>query len=197
MDAIDRLAELFEKFPGVGPRQAHRFVQYLLRATPSLKHELADALRELSSSVKQCPECMRYHSDAGKLCAICADAARSKETLAVVAADADVAALETSGMYRGRYFVLGGTLSLASENARGLRLSQLVKAVGTRDDLQEVILAFPANPEGDATGERVRDDLHKAAPSLRITSLGRGLSTGSELEYADPETLKNALNNRK
>jgi recombination protein RecR len=95
------------------------------------------------------------------------------------------------------YFVLGGTISLASDTTGHLRLGELLGSIPTRKELAEIVLAFPANPEGDATAARVHDDMTAAAPTLRITTLGRGLSTGSELEYADPETLRSALANRK
>src|SRR3989344_5572733 len=110
-DSLERLASLFGKFPGIGPRQAARFVQYLLRSSPSLRRELSDAIKGLAGDVHQCPECMRYHSGEKKLCSICADPERDAASLAVVASDVDLAALEGSGTYRGMYFVLGGTIS--------------------------------------------------------------------------------------
>jgi recombination protein RecR len=186
MDPIERLSAIFEKFPGIGPRQANRFVQYLLRASPSMRRDLVDSI-----------QCMRFHAGSQKICGICANAERNDSHLAVVASDADLAALERSGTYSGHYFVLGGTISLASEKTAGLRLPQLLAAIERRKNagLEEIILAFPANPEGDATAIRVREEL---APSgLKITMLGRGLSTGSELEYADPETIKSALDSRR
>jgi recombination protein RecR len=115
--------------------------------------------------------------------------------LAIVSSDADFLALERSHTYRGRYFILGGLLHLATDKANGLRLREL-KAAGKRHELKEVVLAFPANPEGDATASLVRQELADIS-SLRVTTLGRGLSTGSELEYADSETLKSAFVNRK
>lgn len=196
MDSIDRLAQIFEKFPGIGPRQAQRFVQYLLRSSPALRRELMESVRDLSNSVHQCPECMRYSSGKG-LCAICSDTHRDAALLAVVASDADLLALERSHTYRGTYFVLGGMISLASDKTSGLRLAEL-RALAARKKnigLAEVILAFPANPEGDATAIRVGEELE--ASGIRVTKLGRGLSTGSELEYADPDTLKSALENRR
>ena len=200
-DPLDRLGKLFERFPGIGPRQAQRFVQYLLRSSPSLRRELAEAVRELGGSVSQCPECFRFHAGEKKICDICASGTRDASSLALVASDADLLALERSGTYRGRYFVLGGTVSLASEKADGLRISQLLGSLPKRSDrgLKEIILAFPANPEGDATAERLRSDLAASAAEcgIAISSLGRGLSTGSELEYADPETIKNALESRR
>lgn len=204
MDAIERLAALFERFPGIGPRQAQRFVQYILRSSPSLQRELVDAIQGLSGSVRQCLACMRWHAEAlpktaAKTCSICSDRGRDVHLLAVVATDADLVALEKSSTYRGTYFVLGGTLHLGSETTSGLRIKELLASLPGRveHDLQEIILAFPANPEGDATTQRLHADITQVLPSLKITALGRGLSTGSELEYADPETLRAALASRK
>src|SRR3989344_2732440 len=121
MDAIERLRTLFERFPGIGPRQAERFVQFLLRSSPSLRHDLIDAVEKLTGSVHQCAECMRYFSGREKTCSICSNKERDIQSLVIVASDADLAAVEGSGFYRGRYFVLGGTISLASEKTNGLR----------------------------------------------------------------------------
>lgn len=210
MDPIDRLSSLFEQFPGIGPRQAHRFVQFLLRASSATRKELADTVRELSNSVHQCPSCMRFHAWFAEAsaktigqkgeCSICADKERDIATLAVVASDADIAALERSGTYKGRYFVMGGTISLASDKRHTIRERELLESIATRakKGLREVILAFPANPEGDFTALHVQGSLNPYAKehTFKITTLGRGLSTGSELEYADPATLKSALENR-
>ncbi len=197
MDPIEKLSAIFERFPGIGPRQANRFVQFLLRSSPGARNDLIDSIRSLGGAVHQCPECMRFHAGASKVCGICANLERDNAQLAVVASDADLAALERSGTYSGYYFVLGGTISLTSENVAGLRLPQLLSAVVKRqsEGLEEIILAFPANPEGDATAIRVREEL--ADKGVKVTMLGRGLSTGSELEYADPETIKSALDSRR
>lgn len=198
MDSIERLIALFERFPGIGPRQAQRFVQFLLRSSPSIRRELADAVQNLGGSVHQCPQCMRYHAGEKKICSICSNNERDSQFLAVVASDADLAALERSATYRGHYFVLGGTISLASEKTNGLRIAQLLKSIPERKKLKEIILAFPANPEGDATADHIRAKMMEiVSPSLLVTTLGRGLSTGSELEYADAETIKNAFDSRR
>lgn len=197
MDPLERLAALFEKFPGIGPRQANRFVQFLLRSSPSMRRDLVESIQALGGSVHQCPSCMRFHASEEDICGLCANPLRNAASLAVVASDADLAALERSGTYNGRYFVLGGTISLASEDTRGLRLAALIDSLPERieEGLKEIILAFPANPEGDATATRVREDVEPLVE--RTTTLGRGLSTGSELEYADPDTIKSALESRK
>lgn len=174
-------------------------MHFLLRSSPALRRELASLITELGSDVHQCPLCLRYHTGKKGTCAICADSGRDASLLAIVASDADLAALERSHTYHGHYFVLGGLLLLSSERVNGLRVKELLASLPTRIDngLKEVILAFPANPEGDSTAIRVREELTGFGnPPLRISMLGRGLSTGSELEYADPETIKNALEGR-
>ena len=201
MDSIDQLTRIFEKFPGIGPRQAQRFVQFLLRSSPALRRELSQAVQALGGSVHECTECFRYFSGTHKICDICEDSQRDVGFLVIVATDADLAALERSGTYRGRYFVIGGTISLGSEKSHNLRIDKLLSSIPKRIEkgLQEIILAFPANPEGDATAERVRHELMPfcQGSTLTITALGGGLSTGSELEYADPEPLKSALESRR
>lgn len=201
MDSIERLAALFEKFPGIGPRQANRFVQYVLRSSASSRRDLIDAIAQLNSGVRQCPECMRFHAGERAVCGICANQNRDHTQLAVISSDTDLMALERSGTFSGYYFILGGTISLVSERSNTIRvrelLAELVKRV--EEGLLEVILAFPANPEGDATAHRVREEIRarEALSRIKITALGRGLSTGSELEYADPDTLHDAFESRR
>lgn len=202
MDAIERLAALFEKFPGIGPRQAGRFVHYLLRSSPGLRKELADSIAALQGNVKQCNECRRFHDGRTALCGRCSSSNRDRTLLVIVATDADADAIERSHTYQGTYFILGGTIALGNEKNPRIREVDLVKCVEKRSaELREIILAFPANVEGDTTASYVRDLM---APPLNvgltksytISTLGRGLSTGAELEYADPDTIKNALKNR-
>ena len=196
---MERLAALFEKFPGIGPRQAGRFVQHLLRSSPALRQEMSGAIASLSGSVALCNQCMRYHAGSKRRCSICSSNERDKRVVATVASDADLAAIERSGNFRGTYFVLGGTISLASEKLTNLRFRELMERLerAVSESLEEVILAFPANPEGDATAIRIREEVQAVYPKLRVTLLGRGLSTGSELEYADPDTIRSALEGRK
>ena len=199
MDPLEKLTAVFQKFPGIGPRQAGRFVQFLLRSSPALRRELAAGINELGSDVHQCPMCLRYHTGKKGACAICADSGRDSSLLAIVASDVDLVALERSHTYHGHYFVLGGLLLLSSERVNGLHIKELLSSLPKRVEkgLKEIILAFPANPEGDSTAIRVREELQSAEGGIRVSMLGRGLSTGSELEYADPDTLKSALANRK
>jgi recombination protein RecR len=115
-----------------------------------------------------------------------------------VARDVDFETIEKSGTYRGLYFILGGTVPYLEKNPETrIRLRELTTAVGTRD-LSEIILSLNANPEGEHTTEIIRTSLKELAEKkhTKITILGRGLSTGSELEYTDTDTIMNALRNR-
>src|SRR3989344_7846036 len=147
MDSSERLISLFDRFPGVGPRQAQRFVQFLLRSSPTLRNELIESVKKLSETVRQCSKCYRYFSlpaQAGgkeKTCGICTNPKRDRVSLLVIATDADLAALEKSGTYRGLYFVLGGTISLASEETKHLRVKELLKSIPlcVKEGLKEFI----------------------------------------------------------
>lgn len=203
MTSIDELTRHFERFPGIGPRQARRFVYHLLGEDPSALRSLADAIGSIKNKVSECAHCFRFFArDNGQtLCSICADPARSRELLMVVERDSDIAPVEHSGTYDGYYFVLGGTVPLLDpEETIRLRGGALrgILDLRAREGLKEIILAFSINPDGENTERYVanllKDDIEKYR--LKISTLGRGLSTGSELEYADPETIKNALKNR-
>jgi recombination protein RecR len=204
MDSIDRLTALFEKFPGIGPRQARRFVQYLLSTSPSLRNDLSDLIKQLGAQSRQCTRCYRWYTKNGAkadLCSICANESREQSVLFVVEKDADIENVERSG-FRGLYFVLGGTIPLAvDEPAKHVRLRELLRRVeedASALKLNELILGLSATTEGDHTREILMEKLRPLGEGLnfKISSLGRGLSTGSELEYADPDTIAQALGNR-
>jgi recombination protein RecR len=136
-------------------------------------------------------------------CSICTSGERDHGKLTVVERDSDIDAIERGGMYDGLYFVLGGTVPLLDthdiKKLRGGALKHLVEArVKEADGLKEIILGFAINPDGENTGRYIemllKDSI--AEHDLKVSHLGRGLSTGSELEYADPETIKNAFKNR-
>jgi recombination protein RecR len=198
MSPIDKLTALFERFPGIGPRQARRFVQYLLTANPSIRQELAENIKALGAQTNQCKKCYRWYAknDGGSmLCNICADSHRDQSTLFIVEKDADIDNVERSG-FKGLYFVLGGTIPLASEEpTKYIRLNPLLTRIKNEASiLKEVILGLSATTEGDHTRQILQETLKLSG--VKLSSLGRGLSTGSELEYADPDTIQQALGNR-
>ncbi len=198
MDHIEELARAFAKLPGIGPRQGKRFVFYLLAAPESERTKLAELVTSLGRDVRQCPECLRFHNGgSAAVCCYCSDSSRDESQLMIVEKDQDLAAVERAGTYRGRYAVLGGVLTLSGKGT--IRERDLVRIIEMRlaQGLKEVVLALSATSEGEHTADRVRELLVPYRDHLTISALGRGLATGSELEYSDAETLRAALSNRK
>ncbi len=205
MNSIEKLTELFREFPGIGPRQAKRFSYFLLRKNGVYIQNLSQTISHLKNEVTVCSSCFQYfekeNRTENKLCPICRDKNRDQNLLMVVQKDVDLETIEKSKIYNGYYFILGGSVPvLTKEPNKSVRLKELFKHVETRlkTGLQEIILAMNANTEGENTAEQVRRTLQPLIKkqSLRISKLGRGLSTGSELEYSDADTIVHALKNR-
>lgn len=197
-DRIEELSRAFERFPGIGPRQAKRFVYHLLATAQADRARLADLLVNLGNDVRQCSLCMRFApTNSEGLCNYCADPTRDDALLMLVEKDQDLAAVERANAYRGRYFVLGGVLTLSGKGH--IRERELVRAVEDRakHGLAEIVLALSATSEGEHTADRIRELLSPLRGSIKLSALGRGLATGSELEYSDAQTLSGALQNRK
>src|SRR3989338_5635890 len=162
MDIIEKLAEIFKEFPGIGERQAKRFVYFLMSRTPAYNENLSGLILDLKKEVAQCGECFRFfilNNKKEKLCDICSNVNADSSTLLVVEKDS-----------------------------------------GSKEPnkLSEIILAFSLSPQGDHTDQYVREQIKDVSEkqTVKISSLGRGLSTGTELKYSDNDTLKNALKNR-
>lgn len=202
MDTFEKLIEEFRRFPGIGPRQARRFVYYLLNQDAGARSRIAACIAGLSSEIKQCLFCMRFFKNGSvDLCKVCAHTGTDKSLLLVVEKDTDADNIEKTGAYRGRFFVLGGSIPVLDEEpAKKIRARKLISRVesAAAEGLGEVILAMSVNPEGENTRQYVEKILEPIAKKLRIkiTTLGRGLSTGTELEYSDADTLAHALKNR-
>lgn len=211
MNTIDELIEVFRKFPGVGPRQAERFVYYLLRQRKDYLRKISSLIPELSEQVHICDLCRRFYTCKNKnseSCNICSDKNRDQNTLMIIARDVDLQSIEKSGTFDGVYFVLGGLVPILDKDPSSrIRIKDLLKILKKRNTdrlatsgigLTEIIIALSANPEGENTTEILKKELSEFATTnkIKITVLGRGLSTGTELEYSDSETIKNALRNR-
>ena len=206
MSSLHRLEELFTKFPGIGPRQAKRFVYYLLNKSPSYIRDFTQLIDQVKSSTNKCTQCHRifFHTPDTKskisdLCSICSDQDRDVSTLMIVARDTDFETIEKSGVYRGLYFILGGTIPvLDNEPDKRIRLQDLLEHVSKNQSIREIILSLNTTPDGEHTATIVKEAIEKVTKkqTMKISFLGRGLSTGAELEYVDGETIKNALKNR-
>jgi recombination protein RecR len=204
MSVLDDLITQFERFPGIGARQARRFAFHVLMLPETERRDLANLITATAEAVIACESCHRFfakNASTTSLCPICTSANRDHGRLLVVERDSDVLAIERAGIYDGLYFVLGGTVPLLnSTETKKLRAGALKATVEVRKtDLTEIILGFSINPDGENTMRFVESLLLPliSETSIILTHLGRGLSTGSELEYADPETIKNALANRR
>jgi recombination protein RecR len=196
-DRVEELTSQFARLPGIGPRQARRFVYYLLAVSATDRSRLARLIEDLAKDVHQCEDCKRFWSGSGALCNYCADTSRDDSLLMLVEKDQDLLAVERAGTYRGRYFVLGGVLTLSGKGA--IREDALIRLVERKAQgaLKEIIFALSATSEGEHTTDRVREILQPLREHIKLSMLGRGLATGSELEYADRETLSAAFQNRK
>ncbi|QQG46305.1 MAG: recombination protein RecR [Candidatus Niyogibacteria bacterium] len=196
---VEKLTRIFSMMPGIGLRQASRFAYWLVDADKSLVEGLKLALDELKS-VKRCDTCFRAYSGQNS-CSICLDGLRDDSKVAVVEKDTDLEAMEKSGIYDGRYHVLGGLLSVLDAQSRDrLRLKEIFSRIKKDGSIREVILALSVTPEGEFSSryiEKILEPLASSGREIKITRLGRGLSSGAELEYLNKETLKNALENRK
>ncbi len=198
MDNLRRLEEIFAHFPGIGPRQARRFVYYLLGKSPSFIKEFTQLVEEVRRSTSECELCHRFYvgkGGKGNTCSTCSDANRDQSTLMVIARDSDFETVEKSGAYQGLYFILGGTVPiLDKEPEKRIRLEKLLNRLNS-GKFTEIILSLNTTPDGENTADIVKNSL-KGKVNSKITILGRGLSTGAELEYVDGETIRNALKNR-
>ena len=208
---IQNLIEHFLKFPGVGPKQATRFVFHLLGEDHTRVRALARAVVALHDEVKLCRQCYKTYDSNGPsinseqagLCELCRKPRRNLSQVLVVEKEVDLENIERSRKYDGLYHVLGGTISpLDSSAPVKLHLKELflrlqkIAAAGEA----ELILATNPTAEGDATAlylERVFAPLKNQHTAFKISRLGRGLTTGSELEYSDDITIANAIQNRK
>jgi recombination protein RecR len=201
MNSLEKLSRLFADFPGIGPRQSKRFVYFLLTRDANYLSELISLVQNLKQDIAVCSSCFRYfpkNKSSSMTCPTCANIDRDNGKLLVVARDVDYENMEKTGVYDGLYFVLGNTIPiLEKEPEKRVRLDGLKSRI-EKSDFKEIIIAVNANPEGENTEDVVREHIRDIAEkkSIKVTTLGRGLSTGVELEYSDSETLKNALTNR-
>lgn len=188
---IEALIGLMARLPGLGPRSARRAVLHLVRKQDSALAPLAEAMAEVGRVVRSCMNCGNIGT--GDLCPICTDDARGNGQLCVVEDVADLWAMERSGVFAGRYHVLGGCLSaLDGVRPEDLRIPQLLDRV-RGEAVQEVILALPATVDGQTTAHYIADQLG----GVTVTTLAQGVPVGADLDYLDDGTITAALQARK
>lgn len=187
--SLERLISLFSRLPSVGPKTAERYVFYLLKQNPAWLQEMAQALSDLPQKITTCSIC-NVITEADP-CSICSDSKRDAGLLCVVADSRDMLILEDTGLYKGYYFVLGGTINtIEGIKPSDIKVRELVARI---NDLKpkEVILAFDPNLEGETTVLYLTKLIKPSG--IKLSRLAKGLPSGANIEYADELTLGHAL----
>ena len=193
--ALENVIDALSQLPGVGPRSAERYAQYLLKADEGKSSKIASSLAVLHKNVKQCPKTFALIDSTQDISPLYDDPKRDKQTVALVAEPFDIIALEKTSLYRGTYHVLGGLISpLDGIGPEQLHINELIKRI-KEDSVKEIILAVNASVEGETTALFIQQQLENL--EVVITRLARGLSIGVDLEYADQITLGRALEDRR
>ncbi len=192
---LQKLIECLSKLPGIGPRHATRIVLSLLNWNKDDITQLSQAVLELKDGVRTCRKCHNISEE--EECLICKDLRRDYKTVCVVEKVTDLESIEKNGSYKGLYHVLGGTINpLNNVLPQNLNIASLLARVQNYPSEQiEIIIATNPNTYGETTALYLEEQLKPF--NIRVTRLGRGLSSGSFLEYADEITLQNAFKNRK
>lgn len=189
---INALIDMMARLPGLGPRSARRAVLHMIRKREILLAPLADQMRQVAQTARECENCGNIGTT--ELCDICTSEKRANGILCVVEDVADLWAMERSGVFKGRYHVLGGTLSALDQiGPEQLRIPKLVDRVDS-EGVTEVILALNATVDGQTTAHYIADQLESR---VSLTSLAQGVPIGGELDYLDDGTITAALNARK
>lgn len=190
---IDTLITLLAKLPGMGPRSARRAVLHLIKKRALLLTPLADAMFAVAASARECVVCGNIGTR--DRCDVCEDQRRGNGQICVVGDVADLWAMERTAVFKGRYHVLGGSLSaLDGVGPEELRIPSLISRV-LGEEITEVILALNATVDGQTTAHYIADQLEEAG--VAVTSLAQGVPIGGELDYLDDGTISAALNARK
>ncbi|WP_322893979.1 MULTISPECIES: recombination mediator RecR [unclassified Yoonia] len=188
---LDHLIAMMAKLPGLGPRSARRAVLHMIKKRSLVLLPLADVLHKVGATVRECLNCGNICT--ADICDICLSEKRATGQIAVVEDVADLWAMERSGVFKGRYHVLGGTLSaLDAVGPDELRIPKLLDRIAA-ESITEVIIALGATIDGLTTAHYIADQL----PGVMVTSLAQGVPVGGELDYLDDGTITAALNARK
>ncbi|MCK9360930.1 recombination mediator RecR [Patescibacteria group bacterium] len=192
-EPIQNAAAAFDALPGVGPRAALRYAYWLVTQPKEVIERFSRSIQTLADQVRHCDVCGQWADRSP--CSICSDPKREASQICVVATSQDIKSVEETGVFKGIYHVLGGTIDpIEGRTPDTLRIKELMARV-QMPVIKEVILALDADVQGDVTALYLKKQL--SALPLKVTRLARGLPTGAALEYADAHTLADALQNRK
>ncbi|MEQ9014717.1 MAG: recombination mediator RecR [Roseovarius confluentis] len=189
---LEDLIEMMARLPGLGPRSARRAVLHMIKKRALLLVPLSRAMARVAETARECLNCGNIGTS--DLCEICDNEKRANGELCIVQDVADLWAMERAGVFKGRYHVLGGTLSaLDAVGPEELRIPKLLDRVAT-EEITEVILALNATVDGQTTAHYLADQLDGR---VSVTSLAQGVPIGGELDYLDDGTIGAALRARK
>lgn len=190
---IQNLIDMMAKLPGLGPRSARRAVLHLIKKRGALLTPLADAMHTVAVTARECVNCGNIGTT--DICDICSSEKRRIGEICVVEDVADLWAMERANVFKGRYHVLGGTLSaLDAIGPEDLRIPKLLDRV-RNENISEIILALPATVDGQTTAHYIADQVEGGA--VQVTSLAQGVPVGGELDYLDDGTISAALRARR
>ncbi len=190
---IQSLIRNLSRLPGIGEKTATRLALYIMNSPKEEALALGQSIIEVRQKIHLCQRCFNYTDS--DLCFICSHQKRNTGYLCVVETPADLMSIERTGEYKGRYYVLHGAISpLEGKGPEQLRIPQLLQTV-SQQNIQEVILATNPTINGNATAIYISGQL--ASAGVRITRIAQGIPSGSDIEYADQVTLKNAMDGRR
>lgn len=188
---IEILIDLMAKLPGLGPRSARRAVLHLIRKKSTLFNPLSKQMAKVFEQARECLNCGNIGTS--EMCEICDNQKRMNGQICIVEDVSDLWAMERTSVFKGRYHVLGGTLSaLDGIGPNELKIPKLIKRLDS-EEVHEVILALNATLEGQTTAHYIAEQIEK---KVSVTSLARGVPMGGELDYLDEGTISAALNAR-
>ncbi len=190
--AIANLIDAFSELPSVGPKTAERYVFHLLKNSPEKLENLAKLIAELKANITVCSSCLAISET--NPCPICSDENRKKDVLCIIENTQDMLSLEATKQYQGQYFILGGLINtIENIQPENLNIGKLLRKI-KQEGYTEIILALNFTLEGETTSLYLGKVL--TSYNVKVTRLAKGLPAGSDLEYADGNTLATALKYR-
>ncbi|MCL2673018.1 MAG: recombination mediator RecR [Alphaproteobacteria bacterium] len=198
MNTVENLIRVISRLPGIGPKSGRKIALHLMKNRTTSAQELVSVITLMQEEVSECSSCNAL--TVGNPCDICSDALRRDEILCIVADVSDLWALEKAAVFKGRYFVLGGLLSvfdgITPDDLNIKRLQDRVQADVQAGLLTEVIIALPATIEGQTTAHYIAEKIRQVAPHVTVSQPAVGIPVGGELDYLDDNTLQTAISSR-
>ncbi len=203
MTPLSKLTEILSGLPGIGPRHAERLAYFISNKNETFFEDIERSLEEVRSQRKRCSECRAvFYIKDPKVdnCELCRDKNRNYEQLIFTDTEIKRNSIERSGIFNGRYFILGKTIPITDTSPSRMPVDDMMDRIKRSSDkgLKEIILTFSYTPEGEHTAEIIKKTIKDICKErdIKISVPGRGFSAGTEVEYSDTDTLRHAFNNR-